>query len=263
MKKILLFIFTFLFICANAQDQNKTAKKISFSKTEADNYIGFDNSGNNYYIKDNILYKKNEIELWQYKNISLGRIKEVDIENPLKIVVFYEGFNSVVLLDNQLNEIQNINFSDNSFTIAASRIGIASQNQIWVYNSLDQQIGLYNYLKNTYRTVSTSFPENSKYIQSDFNNYHWIDVNNNWYRCDLFGKITLVYKIPNYEKIRIISTTEFIYFKDGRFYYQEISKNTKQQFEILEKTFENFYYKDQILAIFTSEGIINYKIITP
>lgn len=50
--------------------------------------------------------KKNNTQLWQYKNLSLGKITKIDLQNPLKIVLFYEGFNSVILLDNQLNEIQ-------------------------------------------------------------------------------------------------------------------------------------------------------------
>jgi hypothetical protein len=31
-------------------------------------------------------------------------------QNPLNIVLFYENFNVVILLDNQLNETQKINF---------------------------------------------------------------------------------------------------------------------------------------------------------
>jgi hypothetical protein len=44
-----------------------------------------------------------KIPLWE-------KITKVDLQNPLKIVLFYESFNSALLLDNQLNEIQKINF---------------------------------------------------------------------------------------------------------------------------------------------------------
>jgi hypothetical protein len=71
----------------------------------------------------------------------LGKITKVDLQNPLKIVLFYESFN-VAPLDNQLNEIQKINFSSNANPIVITATGIASQNQLWVYNSLNQQIGL-------------------------------------------------------------------------------------------------------------------------
>ena len=41
------------------------------------------------------------------------KIKKVDLINPLKVTLFYEEFNTVVLLDNQMNEIQKIDFSKN------------------------------------------------------------------------------------------------------------------------------------------------------
>jgi hypothetical protein len=48
----------------------------------------------------------------------------------------------VILLDNQLNETQKNKFLENTSALAVSATGIASQNQLWVYNSLNQQIGL-------------------------------------------------------------------------------------------------------------------------
>ncbi len=83
---------------------------ISSQKIDADEMVGFDGSENMYYIKNNVLFKKNKKELWQYKNISLGKITHVDIQNPLKTILFYENFNTVITLDNQFNETQKINF---------------------------------------------------------------------------------------------------------------------------------------------------------
>jgi hypothetical protein len=40
------------------------------------------------------------------KSLFGKKITKVDLQNPLKIVLFYESFNSALLLDNQLNEIQ-------------------------------------------------------------------------------------------------------------------------------------------------------------
>jgi hypothetical protein len=43
----------------------------------------------------------------------------------------------------------------------------------------------------------------------------------------------------------------------------DLEKGEKTQIEISEKTFKKFYYKDQILSIFTAKGITNYKITIP
>jgi hypothetical protein len=263
MKKIILFIA--LVSTWSAISQN-TKLEISITDTiniRADDFIGYDQFDFYYYIKDNVLHKTNNKESLEYKNTSLGKIAKVDIKNPLKIVLFYENFNIVVLLDNQLNEIQKINFSENINPIAVSATGIAAQNRLWIYNSLNQQIGLFDYIQNDYKAISTSFPESIKYYQTDFNTFYWIDNKNNWYSCDAFGKIKTKGKILDFDIIEVINDNQFIYSKNNKLYFEDLDKNQKYEIDISEQTFKKFSYKDQILSIFTSKGIINYKITTP
>jgi hypothetical protein len=263
MKKIIVMLFIASFSIAYSQNQKLPASKINYVAIDTDQFLGYDQFGYYYTMKNNVFSKiKGNISL-EYKNISLGKITKVDLLNPLKIVLFYENFNTVILLDNQLNETQKINFSENTIPIVATATGIASQNQLWIYNSLNQQIGLYDYLKNDYKTISTSFPENIKYYQSDFNAFYWIDEKNNWFSCDVFGKITKKVKISDFDSIEIINDNQFIISKDSILIIEDIKKCQKFEIEILEKTFKKFCYKDQILSIFTSEGITNYKIIIP
>ncbi|MFV5687043.1 hypothetical protein ACM55M_00265 [Flavobacterium sp. ZT3R25] len=263
MKNLIIVFFFALSSIAYSQNQKLFPSKISHLPVDADPFLGYDQFGYYYTLKNNVFSKIKGNETLEYKNISLGKIIKVDLLNPLKIVLFYENFNTVILLDNQLNETQKINFSENTVPILASATGIASQNQLWIYNSLNQQIGLYDYLKKDYKTISTSFPESLKYYQSDFNTFYWIDEKNNWYSCDIFGKITKKGKIFDFDSIEIISDNQFIISKDSILTIEDIEKNQKFEIEILEKTFKKFCYKDQILSIFTSEGITNYKIIIP
>jgi hypothetical protein len=256
-------ILSFVLFTTIAFGQKLKAEKVNSINLQADTFIGFDVLGSYYYIKNNVFYKIKGRDSLEYKNISLGKITKVDLQNPLKIVLFYENFNTVILLDNQLNETQKINFSENTTPIVTTAIGIASQNQLWVYNSLNQQIGLYDYLKNDYRTISTSFPESIKYYQSDFNYFYWIDEKNNWYTCDIFGKTTSKGKISDFDSIEIINDNQFIISKSSILTIEDVEKDRKFEIDILEKTFKKFYYKDQILSIFTSGGITNYKIIIP
>ena len=58
----------------------------------------------------------------------------------MEIVVFYQDFNSVVILDNQLNEIDKTTFQDN---ILFARKSIT--NTIWIYNIDNNRIDLYDY----------------------------------------------------------------------------------------------------------------------
>jgi hypothetical protein len=263
MKKLLLFLFVIYFSIVYGQSQKIYPKAQDTLTFKIDSYIGLDQFGFQYFITNEVLHKTKDSETFEYKNPSLGKITKVDLQNPLKIVLFYESFNSVILLDNQLNEVQKIQFSLNSTPIVITATGIASQNQLWVYDSLNQQIGLFDYLKNNYKAISTSFPERIKQYQSDFNTFYWVDDQNNWFSCNIFGRITTKGKVPDFDYLQIINDYQYIYSKNSDLIFEDIKKKQKYKIEISEKTFKKFSYKDQILSIFTSKGIINYKITTP
>ena len=262
-KKTILLLFILQFAMTVAQEQRLKASLDVTQKMDADIFVGFDGMENSYYIKNNIFYKKYNQDLWQYKNLSLGKITRVDIQNPLNIILFYENFNTVVMLDNQLNETQKINFSENTVPIIVAATGISSQNRLWIYNSLQQQIGLFDYLKNTFQSITPFIQGNLKYYESDFNTFQWIDESLNWYSCDVFGKISTLGKVPDFDQIQTVSNQVVIFSKDGKLYLQDMGKNSIYAIENVEKSFKNFYYKDQILATFTNQEITNYKISIP
>jgi hypothetical protein len=193
----------------------------------------------------------------------LGKPSKIDFQNPLKIMLFYENFNTIILLDNQLSETQKINFSENEIPILVAATGIASHNRLWIYNSLSQQIGLFDYLKNTYLSITPSFQGNLKYYSSDFNVFYWIDEKLNWYSCDVFGKISTLGKVADFDQIQIIENQVLVFSKDEKLHLQDLRKNSIYTIKNVEKSFKNFYYKDQILSIFTNQEIINYKITIP
>ena len=85
----------------------------------------------------------------------------------------------------------------------------------------------------------------------------------NWYAVDVFGKITSLGKVADFEQIQIVEKQCILFSKEGKLYVQDVKNNTIFPIENVEKSFENFYYKDQILSIFTNQGITNYKISIP
>jgi hypothetical protein len=263
MKKLVLLLFIASFSVVFSQDQKLTPLKIDSIRFDGDAFLGYDSFGFYYTIKNNVFSKINTRDTLEYKNISLGKITKVDLQNPLKIVLFYENFNTAIILDNQMNETQKINFSESIIPIVATAVGIASQNQLWIYNSMNQQLGFFDYLNKEYKTISVPFTESIKNYSSDFNVFHWVDTKNNWYICDIFGKIKSKGIIPDFDSIGIINENQVIYSKDAVLILYNLEKGEKTEIEISEKTFKKFYYKDQILSIFTSTGITNYKITIP
>lgn len=263
MKKV-LFLFILLWdSILFGQSEKILVAKINSIQIQAEKFVGFDALGSYYFIKNNTFYKYKKTTILEYKNPLLGNLSKVDIQNPLKIVLFYENFNTAIVLDNQLNEVQKINLNENTNPINTTAIGISSQNQLWIYNSFNQQIGLYDYLKNSYKTISLPISENIKDYQSDFNNFYWIDTKNNSFYCDIYGKIIALGKVPDYDNIQFVYSSSILYKKDKTLYYHTLNGDKATLIDLDKKSFENFYYKDQILSIFTGTEIINYKIKIP
>ena len=263
MKNVIYFILLSIGTIHFCQSQQLKPVFEDEKKCSADEFYGFDNFRNFYYVKNNVFTKQSDKQTWEYKNVPLGKITSVDIINPLQIVLFYEQFNTAVMLDNQLNEIRRINFSDINTSIVVSKIGLSGQNQFWIYNAINQKLTLFDYIKNNLKELPVPIESNIKYSQSDFNTFYWIDENNNWFSCDIFGKKTLLANIPAFDNIQIIDSEKLLFSSGEKFYFLNNKTQSIIEIEIVENSFGNFYYKDQILSIFTSQEIKNFKIKLP
>ena len=122
---------------------------------------------------------------------------------------------------------------------------------------------LFNYANNTYTNIGNPIPESIRYTQSDFNYFYWVDENNNWYAMDIFGKVTLLANIPPWQNIQIIDNDRILFSNDNVLYCLNNQSKVIYEIEIVEKSFQNFYYKDQILAIFTNQQVKNFKLKLP
>lgn len=263
MKFILSILFTVSIIIAQAQETSLHAELLHSFNAGTDRYIGTDNFGYTYTIGNNEFRKQKNGKTTRFKAVTLGDIYSVDLQNPLQIVLFYKDFNTVVLLDNQLNETTRINFSQLNQPIVAEGVGLASQNRIWVYDTNTQQVGLYSLIPNTFKTLTPPFNKKLKYHQSDYNYFYWADETNNLYAVNLFGKVSFLGELPAYDQMELISAKKVLLKKDNILYMYNLQEATYNKIEIAEKSFLSFHYTAQILSIFTDNKIIQYNIILP
>jgi hypothetical protein len=70
-----------------------------------------------------------------YRENNLGPIAKVDVNNPFQILVFFEEYGKVVLLDRTLSEQQRFAVSDLDGGDFVQAIGLSSDNQIWLYDT--------------------------------------------------------------------------------------------------------------------------------
>ena len=232
-------------------------------KTECDVFLGFDNQQNNYSIKNNILIKNSETITYQYNNLGLGKITRVDFQNPLQIVVFFKNFNTVVLLDNQLNEIKKIDFNLKSTPVTLEAVALSSQNQIWIYDSISSKIGLYNVNTYAFKWISTMLENPISYYESDYTHFYWTDVNLNLYRISIYGTIEKLGIQSKFDSIQLTKNGNSIYQLENQLFYYNLTSKSSSKIAIDEKIISKFFFRDGILSIFTQNEITNYKIILP
>ena len=264
MKKVLFLI---IFICtlqSHSQELGIPVKFLSNANAAPQRYLGTDAFGWQYTITDNEFKKQKDGQTLKYKNVALGEIYKADLQNPLQIILFYRRFNTVVLLDNQLNETSRINFSEmQQQPVIAEAVGLASQNRLWLYDVNTQQIGLYTLAQGTFRTLTPPFNDGIKYYQNDYNYFYWIDNAGKCFAVNLFGKVSALGSVPAFSQIQILSDTEVLFSANNSLYLYDLATQSRQQIQIVEKSFSAFYYASQILSIFTESEIIQYKITLP
>ena len=138
-----LFFFICFQVCFPQKLEIKFLDSISL---RTDHFIGVDEFESYYYLNQNTLYKKTSKDLYSYANTQLGNITSVDITNPLKIIIFYRDFNTVLFLDNRLNELADyLNLTSENFTKNVTFSGLSSNNNLWLFSSDNNSLTLWDY----------------------------------------------------------------------------------------------------------------------
>ncbi|MFD2891911.1 hypothetical protein ACFS5J_07805 [Flavobacterium chuncheonense] len=257
-----LFFLLYLVCYSNGfSQQHYNTQIVDSINISADQFIGKDSFDNYYTITENTLQKTNSSKSFVYKNVALGKLTSVDILNPLQIVVLYKEYNTIVILDNQLSEVQKIN--GNNYNIIFEGCGLTIQNKLWFYDMATLKIGLFNLEDDSYKFISTPLNNTLKYCQSDYNRFYWIDDDNEFYSITFFGKIKSLGKVPTFNSAQILSETNLLYKLENQLYLLDLSKKEEIELKTDKKTFSNFCLKGEFLSIFTNNKVINYKINTP
>ena len=260
-KHLILLILCFWNAFGFSQNTIPT-EKLELNSWEIDNYLGFDNQNNQYGIKSNVIIKRSTTN-FEYKNIGLGKITHIDFQNPLQIIVFYKDFNTVVLLDNQLNELKRIDFNLNPELIQLEAVGLSAQNQLWIYDGITNKIGLYNITNDHLKWISTPIKSGIKNYFSDYTFFYWINDTNQLFSSTIYGTINTLGFVPKYDKMQLLSNSTALYSNENEIYFYEITKERSSKIKLTENFVGNFFFKDGILAIFTQNIITNYKLILP
>ena len=140
MKIYLLSIFILLSIFGYSQWNEKGTISVHAQK------IAVDELGNLYYSDGNSLNKLNVSGklLASYSNFSLGSIYSFDVSDPLRILVYYKDFNSVLFLDNNLSILRDPVSLDDLGVYDAGAVSASHRGGFWVFSQNNMQLLRFN-----------------------------------------------------------------------------------------------------------------------
>lgn len=227
---------------------------------KADYFLGIDSYDNLYYTKNNSLYKQSKELSISYADMRLGNIKSVDIINPLKVLVYYADFNTVVLLDNTLNEIERINFNEVDGFANVESVSMANNNSLWVFNKDNQQLELYNYRSGQRTLISQPIAGNIISQDSSFN-FYFLLTENQVVSFNVYGSILEQYRNPGYTDIWQYKNSLIGLGQDQKFYF---SATPDKHFELPERFAKNTPKQLQLngdfLYIYDGDFVFTFKL---
>lgn len=165
MKSILAFLLLLLSATHLLAQQMVRPLELTFEKyidLTADTFYGVDEVGTIFYKLNNVFYKKTAAQTLEFYDILLGELTGVDIINPMNAMLFYRETQTVVFLDNRLNETQRVVLSDLQPYRYVQYVGVAGEQQLWLFNIDEQRLERFDYVNNKQLSFlkSVSLPVN-------------------------------------------------------------------------------------------------------
>ncbi|MDP4129816.1 MAG: hypothetical protein Q8918_03115 [Bacteroidota bacterium] len=142
MKKLLAhIILSWVLASASAQVENPELKARFVPGNFADFEV--DNLGNIYLLNAGNQLKKLSAagdSLAIFNDVRhYGKISYIDVTNPLKILLYYQEFGTIVMLDRLLNNVNTIDLRKfNLFQVRS--IGLSYDNNVWLYDELEGKL---------------------------------------------------------------------------------------------------------------------------
>src|SRR5688572_11452353 len=105
--------------------------------------VAIDNLDNVYILTTNDQlkkYKPSGDSLAVYNNVrKFGKIYSIDVSNPLKVLLYYKDFSSIVVLDRLLAVRSTIDLRRKNI-LQVTAIGQSYDNNIWVFDAFDNKL---------------------------------------------------------------------------------------------------------------------------
>ncbi len=211
-----MMMILLLSLKVNAQEYQFIAKIDTAAKI-----VNLDNLGNLFVVtpKNEVLkFNPQGKFLWNYTNKTFGEVSQIDVTDPLRVILYYEGYQQIVVLNNNLSEISKFTFNQNpnqQITLVAS----ANNNGFWVYDQLNRELrkltnNFIDDLKSGNIYQRNGFDMQANFMLTDDQYIYINDAKEGVRIFDRFGnffKTAVVYPKNNFE----VNDDEIYFMKDS------------------------------------------------
>ena len=114
-----------------------------------------DNFDNVYIYSGNYLkkYKSDGNQEAQFSTLTYGNVQRVDVSDPFRIVLFYKDYNTILMLDNKLNQLgEPVRLTDLGLS-TVDAVCKSKENGIWLFDSFAQKIRFFNLSNNGFSRI--------------------------------------------------------------------------------------------------------------
>tara|TARA_R110000850_G_scaffold203228_1_gene329528 strand:+ start:149567 stop:150352 length:786 start_codon:yes stop_codon:yes gene_type:complete len=252
MNYILSLLFFCLFTSLAAQGDGSISV-IEKTPLKAERFVGVDNFGAVYFIKDRTLFKQLNTEVFNFKDFQLGSIGSVDLLNPLKVTLFFPDYNTTVILDNKLNEIERISFAMEPPFLNIINATTANDTRLWVFNNDSQQLELYNYRNKNHQVLSRPLSETYVTHTSNYN-FCFLLTEEKLRIYNIYG--SLLESIPNSKITHLSNNNDRLIYKTGNELVLLSEKlSVKRTLTFDEIKIKDLFLSDEFLYIYDGEFI--------
>jgi hypothetical protein len=223
----------------NSRAQNDSVFHFIRSVKGNFSFFNVDNLNNIYLVTNNNQLKKlddNGDSVGVFNDVKrYGNPSSIDVTNPLKVLLYYQPYSTVVVLDRQLNIRNTINFRKQGI-FSVHVIATSYDNNIWLFDEQDFKLkkineeGILQQETNDMRMTFDSVPSAAKLVDRD--NYVYLyDAEKGFYIFDYYGGYKNRLTFLHWSDIEV-SGNRIYGFADNKLYSYELRSLALKEYKL-------------------------------
>ena len=201
--------------------------------------------------------------LYQYSEVRLGRVGHIDASNPLRVLVYYPEFLTVVLLTNTLAISGEINLGSLGFNRVRAA-GLARDGQTWLYDEANFQLVK---IDERGQVIRRSEPLNyilglelqPVYLCERNNQLFLHDTKNGILVFDAFGTYEFRFGGSGIRRMQAYAE-QVVYQKADQFFYYDLKTYREGQLTMPDVPMMEWSLDSRRLALLNTDGISVYSL---